>query len=108
MGLGKVAEIAEGLLTAGRNPMTAVAVISHATTPQQRICIGNLTNIADRVTEARLTSPAMIVVGNVVALREELNFYEEQPLWGKHMPARKICLRFLAVWVLLLSLPTRV
>ena len=90
MGLGKVAEIAEGLLTAGRNPMTAVAVISHATTPQQKTCIGNLTNIADRVTEARLTSPAIIVVGNVVALREKLNFFEKQPLWGEHYLVPKI------------------
>ena len=73
MGLGKVAEIAEGLLTAGRNPMTAVAVISHATTPQQKTCIGNLTNIADRVTEARLTSPAIIVVGNVVNTQHSKN-----------------------------------
>ena len=84
LGLGLDSEIKEGLLTAGRNPMTAVAVISHATTPQQKTCIGNLTNIADRVTEARLTSPAIIVVGNVVALREKLNFFEKQPLWGEH------------------------
>lgn len=90
MGLSKVAEIAEGLLAAGRNPMTAVAVISHATTPQQKTCIGNLTDIADRVVEEGITSPAMIVVGNVVALREKLNFYEKQPLWGEHYLVPKI------------------
>jgi len=90
MGLSKVAEIAEGLTDAGRNPMTPTAVISHATTVQQKCVVGNLANIAKRVAEEGLTSPAMIVVGNVVALREKLNFYEKQPLWGKRYLVPKV------------------
>ena len=90
MGLSKVAEIAEGLTDTGRNPMTPAAVISHATTVQQKCVVGNLTDIAKCVAEEGLTSPAMIVVGNVVALREKLNFYEKQPLWGKRYLVPKI------------------
>lgn len=90
MGLSKVAEIAEGLTDAGRNPMTPTAVISHATTVQQKCVVGNLANIAKRVAEEGLTSPAMIVVGNVVALREKLNFYEKQPLWENVILCRRL------------------
>lgn len=40
--------------------------------------------------EAKLTSPALIIVGDVVALRRQLHFFEEKPLWGKHYLVAKI------------------
>lgn len=90
MGLGKVGIIAEGLMDAGRSKDTPVAVISHATTARQRVCVGTLQNIARLVREADLTSPAMILVGKVVAFREVLNFFESRPLWGKRYLLPKI------------------
>lgn len=82
MGLSKVREIVQGLLDVGRSPKTMAAVISNATTPRQKLCVGNLENIAQLVEGAGLISPALIVVGDVVSLREQLDFYEKQPLWG--------------------------
>lgn len=86
MGLSKVGEITEGLLKAGRKKDTLAAVISHATTPEQKSCMGTLETIAKQTKNAGLTSPALIVVGNVVSLGKQkiLNFFEQQPLFGKH------------------------
>ena len=83
MGLSKLSEIAEGLLGAGMEQTTLAAVISHATTGRQKTCVAPLSEIADKVKKTGLTSPALIVVGAVVSLREELNFYESLPLFGK-------------------------
>lgn len=85
MGLGRVEEIAEGLLKAGRERSTPAAVISHATTAKQRSVIGTLETIAEKTRREGLTAPALIVVGDVVSLGEQqaLNFFEMQPLSGK-------------------------
>lgn len=83
MGLAHVAQIAQGLIQAGRTPQTMVAVISEGTTTRQRKCIGTLETIADQVQEAGLVSPSIIVVGDVVGLSGELSFFENRPLFGK-------------------------
>lgn len=90
MGLSKVGEIADGLMEAGRTGNTPVAVISHATTPAQKVCVGSLDTIAQKVSVQQLTSPAMIVVGEVVRLRETLNVFEKMPLFGKKYLVPKI------------------
>lgn len=84
-------------MQAGRSRQTPAAVISHATTEAQEICEGTLENLADRVEEAKLTSPALIIVGDVVALRRQLHFFEEKPLWGKHYLVAKL-VQNLHVW----------
>lgn len=83
MGLKHVGEVARGLMDAGRKGDTPAAVISHATTPEQRCCVGTLEDIADKTERAGLTSPAIIVVGDVVSLRGQLNCMEERPLSSK-------------------------
>lgn len=83
MGLAHVREIAEGLMAAGRDSNTPAAVISHGTTPLQKKCIGNLYSIGDMVEKAGLTSPAIIVVGQVASLAKDLCALEEKPLFGK-------------------------
>lgn len=79
MGLSKVGEIAVGLMQAGREAGTPAAVISHGATKKQRTVTGTLGNIAQKTKEAGLTSPALVVVGEVVRLRERqmLPFLEE-------------------------------
>ncbi len=74
MGLGKVGEIAKGLMDAGMPAATDAAVISCAATPRQQVCVSDLEHIAGKVEEAGLVSPAVIVVGKVVGLREKLLF----------------------------------
>ncbi len=72
MGLSGLAGTADELIAAGREPGTPVAVISDGWTPRQRTVTGTLASIGDDVAAARLPGPAVIVVGDVVALRAEL------------------------------------
>ena len=72
MGLSGLAGTATELVASGRDPRTPVAVISDGWTPRQRTVTGTLAGIAAEVAAARLPGPAVIVVGDVVALRAEL------------------------------------
>ena len=83
MGLAHVEHIAEELIKAGRRPDTPAAVISNGTLATQKKCIGTLENIGYKVKCAKLESPAIIVVGNVVLLNEQLDFFEKRPLFGR-------------------------
>jgi uroporphyrinogen III methyltransferase/synthase len=82
MGLRRISHIAAQLIKHGMSQSTPVAVISRATTSEQRTVTGSLAAIGSLVERAQLPSPAIIVVGEVVALREELNWFERRPLFG--------------------------
>lgn len=90
MGLGKVDEIADRFIKAGKPSTTMAAVISNATTPKQKTCVSDLAHIGEKVKKAQLVSPAVIVVGDVVCLRDELNYFEKKPLFGKRYLIPKI------------------
>ncbi len=90
MGLSKVREIADRLQEAGMPGSMEAAVISNATTPGQKACVSDLAHIAQEVERAKLVSPAMIVVGKVVSLREQLDFFERRPLFGRQYLVPKI------------------
>ena len=90
MGLSKVEEIADKLMKAGMPALTKAAVMSHATTPKQKTCVSDLAHIAEDVKRAQLTSPAIIIIGQVISLRDTLNFFEKQPLFGKRYLIPKI------------------
>lgn len=83
MGLAHVKSIAKGLMDAGRDKNTPAAVISNATLPCQRKCIGKLCDIGHKIEQADLRSPAVIVVGDVVSLCDKLDFFEKRPMFGK-------------------------
>src|ERR671921_472699 len=86
MGVGRLGEISNGLIAAGRSQETPVACVRWGTVPEQRTITGTLEDIADRVAEAGLKPPAIIVVGDVVALREKgLDWYERLPLFGRRV-----------------------
>ena len=83
MGVGRLEEITDGLIAGGRDPDTPVACVRWGTLPEQRTVTGTLENIAQRVEEANLKPPAVTVVGDVVALREDgLAWFEKKPLFG--------------------------
>jgi uroporphyrin-III C-methyltransferase len=69
MGLSTLAEIARRLVADGRSPHTPVAVVSHATLPDERTVVADLATIADEVAGAALPTPALVIVGDVVARR---------------------------------------
>ena len=72
MGLGHLPMIVRNLREHGVPDDKPVAVISKATTPQQRTVDGTLANIVQRVADASLEAPAVIVVGDVVTLRDSM------------------------------------
>jgi uroporphyrinogen III methyltransferase/synthase len=85
MGVGNLGQIAETLMKFGRSPQTPVAVIEQGTVASQRTLTADLTTIAERAAEEGIRPPAIIVVGEVVALRQELNWFENRPLFRKRI-----------------------
>lgn len=86
MGIKALPQIVENLLKDGRAETTPAAVIRWGTTTEQQVVTGNLANIEERIKAAKLTTPALIVVGDVVNLREQLQWFDDsaqRPLWGK-------------------------
>ncbi len=71
MGLALVEETCAELVSNGRAPSTPAAILSRATTPEARVVVGTLADIAARVREANIEPPALLVVGEVVARRVE-------------------------------------
>ena len=85
MGMGNLTQIVNKLLQNGRLPSTPVAVISQGTSPGQRTLVGTLKDIDSRVQKAGFEPPAVIVVGDVVKLREHLRWFDNLPLFGKRV-----------------------
>ena len=83
MGMTNLALIAEQLMANGRAPETPVAVIRWGTTPQQQTITATLADVVAKVTEAGLKPPAVIVVGEVVRLRDKLRWFDQRPLFGR-------------------------
>jgi uroporphyrinogen III methyltransferase/synthase len=70
------------LIENGRSPETPVAVIRWGTRADQVTLVSTLGEVARVVRERDIRPPAVMVVGDVVKLREELNWYEKKPLFG--------------------------
>jgi uroporphyrin-III C-methyltransferase len=75
MGVGALPEISDELVKRGRPAATPVAVIQSGATPRQRVVTGTLADIAAAADAAGVHSPAVIVIGEVVALRDEVGTY---------------------------------
>ena len=85
MGVERIEPITREMLAKGVRSDLPVALVRWATTGRQQTLIGTLENIARRVVEAEFEAPAVAVFGDVVALRKDLNWYEERPLSGKRI-----------------------
>lgn len=83
MGIKNLPTIVDNLIKYGRDPQTPVAVVRWASTPQQRSVVGTLETITQVVTDAVIKPPALIIVGEVVKLRDTIDWYEKRPLFGK-------------------------
>ncbi|MCW2922074.1 MAG: uroporphyrin-III C-methyltransferase [Thermoleophilia bacterium] len=82
MGLRRVGHVAEQLIAGGMSPSTPAAVISRGTTATQRVVTASLGALEGAVQRAQLASPAIIVIGDVVELREHLDWFERRPLFN--------------------------
>ncbi|MCX7892766.1 MAG: uroporphyrinogen-III C-methyltransferase [Burkholderiales bacterium] len=91
MGLATLAEICEKLAAHGLAATTPVAVIERATTARQRVVTATLADAAARVAAARVAPPALVIVGEVVRLREQLDWFDAARLagdaWGLPLPS---------------------
>jgi uroporphyrinogen III methyltransferase/synthase len=81
-GVNMVGDIAKALVAAGRDPETPVAMTRVGTTTEQATVTSTLATIAADARAARMAPPAVIVVGQVVDLRQTLSWFETKPLFG--------------------------
>lgn len=85
MGVTALPAIVKGLLEAGMAPDTPAAMVERGTLPGQRRCGASLETLPNRAAEMGVHSPALIIVGGVCALAEELCWFERLPLHGKRI-----------------------
>lgn len=85
MGLKNLPAIVEHLRSEGMPVDTPVALIRWGTRPSQQTLVGTLADIVDKARERALEPPTVIVVGEVVRLRAQLNWFETRPLFGKRV-----------------------
>ncbi len=83
MGIFAIREIAAEIMRHGRSGDTPAAAVRWGTRPDQETVSGTLATIADRIEEARIKPPATVIIGEVVALREKLDWFESLPLFGR-------------------------
>ena len=83
MGLSKLHQISERLIAYGKDADTAAAVIASGTTARQRCVTGELGRIAAISEKADIQPPAILVVGDVVSLKKEIDWQQAGSLSGK-------------------------
>lgn len=85
MGTENLADWTKSLIAHGMAAETPVAVIQWGTLGRQKSASGTLADIARLVEKKKIVPPALTVVGSVVKLREKLNWFETQPLFGQRI-----------------------
>ena len=85
MGMRNLEALVQRILAGGRAPATPAAAVMEGTLPSQRVVEAPLAELPRRVQEAGLGAPSLIVVGDVVTLRESLAWYEKRPLFGRRV-----------------------
>jgi uroporphyrinogen III methyltransferase/synthase len=85
MGLTAIREIAREIVAHGRAASTPAMAVRWATRPDQETVAGTLADIAERVDAARMKPPATVIIGEVVGLRDKLNWFERLPLFGQRI-----------------------
>ena len=85
MGVERLGPITSEMLKQGVRSDLPVALVRSATTGQQETLTGTLSDIAQKAVANDFRAPAVAVFGEVVALRDELNWYEKRPLLGKRI-----------------------
>ena len=83
MGVKNLPHIVQNLMDQGKAKDTPVALVRWGTTTRQQTVTGTLETIVANVKAAKLKSPAIIVIGDVVSLRDELAWFDRRPLFGK-------------------------
>lgn len=85
MGLSNFERIAQGIIAGGRSPETPAAAIRWGTRPDQCVIEGTLATLPALIHARGLKPPATIIVGEVVRLRQQLDWFEKLPLFGQRV-----------------------
>ena len=85
MGLKRLREVTESLIAHGLPRETPVAIVHRGTTGAQQSIAGTLATIADVAAKEKIAAPAITIIGEVVKLRKNLNWFENRPLFGQRM-----------------------
>ena len=85
MGMRNLPELIGRVIAGGRAPHTPAAAVMEGTLPSQRVVCAPLARLSERVREAGMGAPALVVIGEVVELRNTLAWLERRPLFGKRV-----------------------
>jgi len=85
MGVGNLPQIVAKLIEHGRDPRTPVAIVQQGTEARQKTVTGTLADIVDKARDADIKPPAVTIVGEVVALRQKLRWFDTKPLFGRRV-----------------------
>ena len=83
MGIKNLGRISRDLIKYGKSENTPAAVIEKGSTAKQRVTEGTLRNIEEMCIERNVESPAVIIIGEVVKLREKMKWFEKKEFFGK-------------------------
>lgn len=83
MGVKNLGLISSELLKNGKDPLTPVAVIEKGSTSKQKVIISKLETVEEEAMDKKISSPAIIVIGEVVNKREKYKWFENKLLYGK-------------------------
>ncbi len=78
MGLSSLGSITSGFIANGADPATPAAVIENGTRAGQRVIAGTLESLKNKTDAAEIKSPALVIIGSVVTLREKLSWFAEK------------------------------
>jgi uroporphyrinogen III methyltransferase/synthase len=85
MGVGTLPRICQRLIENGMPATTPAATIEWGTTPRQRTVTATLADLPQKIAAVGLGPPAITIVGQVVQLRQTLNWFEKRPLFGQRI-----------------------
>ncbi len=85
MGVERIGAIMENLMKHGVSPETPVGMVRWGTTGRQEALVGTVADIAEKVASVGFKAPAVTIIGEVVGLRNRLNWFEERPLFGRRV-----------------------
>jgi uroporphyrinogen III methyltransferase/synthase len=85
MGVERLGSITSEMMKHGVRSDLPVALVRYATTGQQETLTGSLSDIAQKAVAGDFKAPAVVIFGEVVTLRDDLNWYEKRPLLGKRI-----------------------
>lgn len=85
MGVRNLPYICTNLIKHGKSPQTPVILIQWGTFSRQKTLEGTLETIAEKVKQANFSNPAITLVGDIVKMREKINWFEKKPLFGRQI-----------------------